>query len=376
MTVDPIYLDYSATTPPRPEAIEAVTHALQQSGNPSSVHAAGRSVRGLVESARRQVAASVNARAESLVFTSGATEANVTAVTRTGAERLIVSAVEHESVLNVAEDCGLPHQIVPVDNGGVLDLAELQSALSMGEGRALVCVMLVNNETGAIQPVAEATRMAHEAGAQIHCDAVQGLGKIPVDFDGLGVDFMSISAHKMGGPLGVGALIARDPAQIQPLIRGGGQEHNYRAGTENVPGIVGFGRACELLTESPVDWAAIQTWRDRWEDRIRSLANDAVVFSDSAPRLPGTSLVAMPGVTGETQVMSFDLEGLCVSSGSACSSGKVKASRILKAMGVEESLAGSVIRVSMGWNSREEDLDRLFDAWSALYRRTRQREAS
>lgn len=368
-----VYLDYNATAPVRPEAAAAVVEALARTGNPSSVHKAGRAARAAVEQARARVAALVGAKPTEVVFTSGGSEANMAALTRSGAARLIVSAVEHDSVTETAAASGLPVQTVPVDGDGIVDLAALERLLADAprDGGTLVSLMLANNETGVIEPVAEAASIARRLGARLHCDAVQAAGKIPFDFNDLDADYLSLSAHKLGGPQGIGALVVREICALAPLVRGGGQEQGRRSGTENVPGIVGFGVAAELAG-LPEGAAAL---RDAWETRVRAAAPEAIILSAGAARLPNTSCVALAGIGSETQVMALDLAGIGVSAGSACSSGKVKASRVLAAMGCGEDIAGSAIRVSLGWATTKDDMDRLFAAWDALRERMARRKA-
>ena len=369
-----IYLDCNATAPVLPEAAAAVAEALARIGNPSSVHRAGRAARATVERARARVAALVGARPAELVFTSGGSEANMAALTRTGAARLVVSAIEHDSVTETAASSGLPVQTVPVDGNGVIDLAALERLLAQAprDGGTLVSLMLANNETGVIEPVAAAAALARRHGARLHCDAVQAAGKIPVDFADLDADYLTLSAHKLGGPQGVGALVVREVCALAPLMRGGGQEQGRRSGTENVPGIAGFGVAAELAG-LPKETSML---RDAWEERVRAAAPEAVILSAGAARLPNTSCVALPGIGSETQVMALDLAGIGVSAGSACSSGKVKASRVLAAMGCGSDLAGSAIRVSLGRGTTAQDMDRLFEAWNAMRIRLAQRRAS
>jgi cysteine desulfurase len=346
------YLDHNATSPLRPVALDAMVEALKAGGNPSSVHRPGRAARALVDRARRQVAALVGALPGEVVFTSGGTEANNMALR--GRKRLLVSAIEHESVLKAAPDAA--H--IPVDRNGVIDLAALERMLA--DKPTLVSVMLANNETGVIQPIADVVRLARLAGALVHCDAVQAAGKVPVDLHGLGVDYLSLSAHKLGGPTGVGALVVRDGAPFATDRVGGGQESYRRAGTENVGGIAGFGAAAEASREG-LDVTAL---RDRIEASLPGKVYGAV-----APRLPNTTCLSMPGVKAETQVMALDLAGVAVSAGSACSSGKVTRSAVLTAMGIEASEAATAIRISCGWNTVFEDIDRLIAAWQALYTR-------
>ena len=370
MPKDITYLDYNATAPVLPVVADAMRDALTMTGNPSSVHRAGRAVRAVLEDARRQVAASVAADPARLVFTGGGSEANNMALLNTGARRLLVSAVEHDSVLAPAAASDLVVEHLPVDQDGVVDLAALEVALAEGGAGTLVALMLANNETGVIQPVAEAARLAHAAGARLHCDAIQGLCKRPVDFTALNADTMSLSAHKLGGPQGVGALVFKQSTALEPLIRGGGQEKRYRAGTENVAGIAGFGTAVAQAVSMMEKMPHLSQWRDAWEDRVRSSYPQARIASVAADRLPNTSCVAMPGAPSEMQLMALDLEGVCVSAGSACSSGKVTPSHVLTAMGYDDDSAASAIRVSLGWGTRESDLDKLFEVWSAFIDRT------
>ena len=351
------YLDHNATSPMRPAALDAVVEALRMGGNPSSVHRPGRAARARLDLARRQVAGLVGALPAEVVFTSGGTEANNMALRGCGRRRVLVSAIEHESVLKAVPDA----ERIAVDGNGVVDLARLERSLA-GEP-ALVSVMLANNETGVIQPVAEVVRLARAAGALVHCDAVQAAGKVPVDLHGLGVDYLSLSAHKLGGPAGVGALMGRAGAPFAADRLGGGQESYRRAGTENVAGIAGFGAAAEASRDG-LD-AALR-------DRLEASLPMARVHGAGAARLPNTSCLSMPGVKAETQVMALDLAGIAVSAGSACSSGKVTRSAVLSAMGVEPALAEAAIRISCGWNTVFGDIERLIAAWQELYIRLTQ----
>jgi cysteine desulfurase len=357
-----VYMDHNATAPLRPAAFEAMREALARCGNPSSVHRFGRLARRTVEDAREQVALLIGVRPAEIVFTSGGTEANALALAGAGRARVIVSAIEHDSVLRNAPGA----ERIPVDASGLVDLGALEDMLAGDARPALVSVMLANNETGVIEPVAEVARIAHEAGALLHCDAVQAAGKIAVDVDALGVDLLSLSAHKLGGPQGVGALYVAGHVALEPLVRGGGQERGRRAGTENVSGIAGFGAAAAAAYDELDGFAALAGLRDALESRLRGLA-PVTVFAADAPRLPNTSCVAMPGVAGETQVIAFDLAGIAVSAGAACSSGKVEPSRVLRAMGADERAAAGAIRVSLGWNSRAEDIDDFAEAWARIY---------
>lgn len=357
----PAYLDHNATSPLRPSALDAMVEALRAGGNPSAVHSRGRKARSFVETARRRVAAMVGCLLSEVVFTSGGTEANNLALHGNGRRRMLVSAVEHDSVLKASPDA----EIIPVDGEGVIDLGALEQTLARVAEPALVSVMLANNETGVVQPIGEVVRLARLAGALVHCDAVQAAGKLALDIHGLGVDYLSLSAHKLGGPTGVGALVVRSGAPLASDRSGGGQEANRRAGTENVAGIAGFGAAAEAA-QSDLSMAPL---RDRLEATLLRLAAGARVFGAGARRLDNTSCISMPGVKAETQVMALDLAGVCVSAGAACSSGKVQRSAVLDAMGVEPAEAASAIRISLGWNSEASDIDRLIAAWRDLYTR-------
>ena len=377
MSKPSIYLDYNATAPIRPEARDAVLRAFETAGNPSSVHASGRAARDIVETARAQVAALVGVVAGSVTFVSGGTEANALAIGSAafaGFNRIIVSEGEHDAVLETAAASGLQVLKMPLDADGVARLDWLEEALS-DEGRALVCLMLANNETGVIQPVAEAAALVRAADGWLHVDAVQAAGKIAVDFSALGADTMALSAHKLGGPQGVGALVAGTRATIVRQQHGGGQERGRRAGTENVAGIAGFGAAAEAAARDLPAMANQGTWRDALAERVK--AAGAVVLGEGAARLPQTLCLAAEGFASQIQVMNLDLAGVMVSAGSACSSGKVKASRVVEAMG-RADLAPFALRVSGGWASSEQDWISCGDAWLAAYSRigARRREVA
>ena len=363
----PIYLDYNATAPIKPEVVTAVSETMMLAGNPSSVHGFGRDVRKRIEDAREQIAALIGCSPPELVFTAGGTEANNTALSGAGRRVLIVSAIEHPAVLRTAEAVAEKHIVLPVDGEGLLDLGKLDKALAAHGPEALVSVMLANNETGVIQPVAEIAARARDKGALVHCDAVQAPGRIPVSFAGLGVDMMSIAAHKFAGPKGIGALVVRSGLEIAPLIHGGGQERGLRGGTENAAGIVGFGTAAQLAQGDLARAGEIAALRDRMESRLRETEPDVVIFSQGAERLPNTSCLTMPGVQSETQVMGLDLAGVAVSAGSACSSGKVEPSHVLRALGAADAVGGCAIRVSLGWATTEEETERFLGTWRALY---------
>jgi len=360
------YLDHNATTPVRPAVAAAVGAALAEVGNPSSVHGFGRAAHARLETARAQVAALLGARPAQVVFTSGGTEANDLAIRGSTRPRILASAIEHDSVLKAA-----PAEPIPVEASGVIDLAALERMLAASTTPALVAIMLANNETGVIQPVADAARIAHAHGALLHCDAVQAAGKIAVDAAALGADLMSVSAHKLGGPPGVGALIVADHAELTARQRGGGQERGRRAGTENLPGIVGFGIAAEIAAADLGEMARIAALRDDLERRATAAVPAAAIFGRAGPRLPNTTCLALPGLSSEVQVMGLDLAGVAVSAGSACSSGKVQPSHVLRAMGADAESAGSAIRVSLGWQSTQEEVDHFLAAWCALAARAR-----
>lgn len=366
-----IYLDWNATAPLRPEARAAMAAAFDLPGNPSSVHSEGRAARHAVEEARAAVAAAVGASPRGVVFTSGGTEANALALVpglrRDGGTlvgRLIVSAIEHPSVLAGGRFSCEAVTRAAVTPAGIIDLERLR-ALLVGGPPALVSVMLANNETGAIQPVRAVADLVHEAGGLLHVDAVQALGRIPVNFNELGADLLSVSAHKIGGPKGVGALVAA-PGLLGLETGAGGQERGRRAGTENVPGIAGFGAAAAAAMRALPEAAAVMArLRNRLEAGL--LAHSGVtVFAADVPRLPNTTLFAAPGLKAETAVIGLDLAGVAVSSGSACSSGKVQSSHVLEAMGADPALAAGAIRLSLGWSTTEADVDAALEAWTRL----------
>ena len=370
---DRVYLDWNATTPLRPEARAAMAAAWDLSGNPSSVHAEGRQARRLVEEARGAVAQAVGALPRNVVFTSGGTEANALALTpglRRGAgpaaERLVVSAIEHASVLAGGRFSPGAVSAVGVTRSGVLDLAQLREAVE-GKPPALVSIMLANNETGALQPVREAAGIVHAAGGVLHVDAIQALGKVAFDIGGLEADLLTLSAHKIGGPKGVGAVVLAEGLQgFEPLLRGGGQELGRRAGTENVAGIAGFGAAVKAAIGALAgDAARLEALRSRLEQGLMQ-KNGTIVFSDSVERLPNTTLFTIPGLKAETAVIGFDLADIAVSSGSACSSGKVQPSHVLEAMGFSPEIAQGAVRLSLGWSTSGADIDRCLQAWRKL----------
>lgn len=361
-----VYMDHNATSPTRPEAVDAAVCAMQAGGNPSSIHALGRKARRVVEDAREQVRGAVNAPASAqIVFTSGGTEANTIALQGSGRDKVFAVATEHPSVLQARDGI----ERISVDVNGLIDPFQLEEMFAGGGDDVIVSVMLANNETGVLQQIEGIVNIAHRYDALVHTDAVQALGKVDVDFSALGVDLMSVSAHKIGGPQGVGALIATKDVKLNAINAGGGQEGRLRGGTENVPGIAGFGIAAELAKSELADMDRLKGLRDQMETRILEIAPEARVIAAMADRLPNTSFVSMPGVDAETQVMAFDLAGICLSAGSACASGKTKSSPVLAAMGVPEDVAKSVIRVSLGHASTADDIESFISAWTDLYQR-------
>lgn len=382
MPLDRLYLDHNATAPLRPPARAALEAALAQGGNPSSVHAEGRATRAIVEVARAQVAALAGAPAGAVTFTSGATEANALALSPAieldGETRhfdvLLISGVEHPSVRAGGRFPAERIETVPVDGEGVVDLDSLQSMLARHGAagrRALVSLMAANNETGVLEPVARAADLAHAAGGLLHSDAVQLAGRLPLDLVAGGADLISVSSHKLGGPQGAGALVARDEAiRVPPLLRGGGQEGGRRAGTENIAAIAGFGAAAEetrgaLFRESE----RMRALRDRAEAGILALSPEAAILSGRADRLPNTLCFAVPGVAAETAIMALDLEGVSLSAGAACSSGKIGPSEALRAMQIAPEIARGAMRLSIGWDTNENDISRFLEVWKRVYQK-------
>jgi cysteine desulfurase len=376
MSGERTYLDWNATAPLRPEARAALVAALDLVGNASSPHAEGRRVRAIVEDAREEVAALVGAKSADVVFTSGGTEAN-NAVLAGGWDTIVLAGVEHDSVLAPAREMsrgGWARLLeLPVDRNGVLHVATLAGVPEASGSRALLSLQLANNETGVIQPVAGVAAAAKSKGLWVHTDAVQAAGRIAVDFRTLGVDFLSLSAHKLGGPKGIGALVMRRNTILPAFIAGGGQERRRRAGTENVAAIAGFGAAARAAGRECAATDRIRALRDQLEAEIRLIAPAAVAIGAEAERLPNTTSIALPGTSAETLVIALDLAGVAVSAGAACSSGKVGASHVLEAMGLEPSLGRAAIRVSLGWGSTERDVAAFVDAWSHVAARRRER---
>ena len=359
-----VYFDHNASAPLHGEVLQAVTEAWAEFGNPSSVHAYGRAARKRVEDARESVAALVGCAPENIVFTSGATEANNMALLGCGRSRIIASAVEHPSIFAVAPED--EHERIPVSASGRIKLDALPHLLLRRGRFSVVSVMAANNETGVIQPVSGAAEIAHEAGALFHCDAVQAFGRIPFNMKALGVDLVTLTAHKLGGPKGIGALAIADGLEIAPLVRGGGQERGRRGGTENVAGIAGFGVAARLARQKRISIGKVAGLIGMLERRAQAAVPGAVIFGEDVPRIANTTMMALPGIDSQTQVMALDLAGIAVSAGAACSSGKVGGSAVLRAMGIDDALARCAIRVSIGHENTVEEVNRFIEVWSGL----------
>jgi len=371
-----VYLDWNATAPLRPQAQRALQDAAALTGNPSSVHAEGRAARRLIDEAREEVAALVAAEPADVVFTSGGTEANMLALApaievagdKRPRDRLVMSAIEHPSVRAGGRFAREAIEEIVVGGDGRVDLAALAEAVAR-TSRPLVSLMLANNETGVVQPVAAAAAIVHAAGGLLHVDAVQGAGRIPCDIRALGADLLTLSAHKIGGAKGAGALV-RGGEHIHladPLIRGGGQERGLRAGTENVAGIAAFGAAAAAARRQLAAEAAhMLALRTMLEQGLYAMTPQAVIFGAGAERLPNTTLFALEGIKAETAIIAFDLEGIALSAGAACSSGKVQPSHVLAVMGVSPALSRGAVRVSLGWATTPADIERFLNAWRKL----------
>ncbi len=370
-----IYLDYNATAALRPAARDAMLDVLNEQNcalNASSVHAFGRKGRKIVEGARGHVANLIGVPANQVIFNSGATEGNNT-VLRYFAQNysdkaIFVSSIEHPSVLDPVPNA---HKI-PCKPDGTIDINALDQSLEETRKTseiALVSVMWVNNETGAIQDVSKISTIAHKHGALFHCDAVQAAGRLPVNLAENGIDFLTLSAHKIGGPQGAGALAFGLCGETPTLLFGGGQEKSARAGTENVAAIAGFGAAAKDSLEHMNHYQALGKWRDKLEDGLKSLTPSVIIHAEETPRVPNTSFFSLPDTSSETLLMALDLEGIALSNGSACSSGRVEPSHVLKAMGADEKTASSALRISMGWATKESDIDTFLTAWKKITER-------
>jgi len=362
------YLDFNATAPLRPSVLAAMRERESCALNPSSTHKAGRVAKKLLEDSRKTIADALSVFANEILFTGSASEAN-NMVLRGFDRPILVSAIEHASILKTASLLGA--DTIPVDENGIVNLDILGKKLAALGRPALVSIMIANNETGVIQPMKEIADIVHAHEGLLHTDAVQALGKIPLDFGLLGVDMMTIGAHKVGGPVGIGALILRNDLPIKPLVTGGGQELGRRAGTEDVVKIIGFATLMQEVARCP-EAKRLEAMRDALEADLTG----GIVFSKGAKRLPNTLQIAMPGVKSETQLMNLDLEGFAVSAGSACSSGRIEPSHVLKAMGVPQETASCAIRVSIGWNTEENELKAFAQAWKNAYERLAKTKAA
>ena len=360
-----IYLDYNATCPLRPEVIASVASAMAHTGNASSIHGAGREARKLVEDARGEVARLVNVRPAQIIFNSGATEGNNTILSGYRDKIVFIGSTEHPSIIEAA-----PHaKQIPVTRDGLIDLTAFDAMLG-SQTPDLVCVQLINSETGVIQPIADIAARAKAKGALVLCDAVQAAGRIALDFKSLGVDYLTLSAHKFGGPQGTGAIVFREGLQIPKYLRGGGQEKRQRAGTENVAAIAGFGTAAKLAASKLEKYQThTKSLQDKLESGLRDIAQDLTIIAENAPRACNTTNIIVPGISAETQVMAMDLEGIAVSSGSACSSGTFKPSHVLIAMGHDEATAKSALRFSYGWATTMAEIDDAVAAFGRLIAR-------
>lgn len=375
-----VYLDHNATAPLRPVARAEMISGLEAPANASSVHAEGRTARARIEGAREQVAALVGGVPQAVTFTSGATEANALALSPefeiggkpVRCDVLLVSAVEHPSVRAGGRFAPGMIETIPVSEKGTVNRNALTAMLEKHRGanrRALVSVMAANNETGALQPLREIADHVHAADGVFHTDAVQIAGRVPFSLESSGADLISVSSHKLGGPLGAGALITRgEEFRVVPLLRGGGQEQGRRAGTENAPAIAGFGAAAsQAALDAQNESRRLLALSEATEAGIRKVAKDAEILSVQARRLPNTICFAVAGIAAETAVIAFDLEGISISAGAACSSGKTGPSETLKAMNVAPELASGAMRLSLGWNSTESDVSRFLEVWKRVY---------
>lgn len=366
------YLDANATMPVKPGVIDVMSDVLRETGNASSIHGDGRIARKRVEDARVHVANMLSTNPAYVFFTGGATESNNTVINTFRDKKIFVSAIEHPSVLEAAPSA----QKIPVTIDGIIDMAALETML--GEQPDLISVMLVNNETGVIQPVADIVRLVRKISPQtrVHTDAVQALGRIPVDFSALQVDYLSLSAHKFGGPQGAGALVLAPGAKIEKILKGGGQEKRQRAGTENIAAITGFGEAARLAISDMESFQKLGALRDHLETALRAAEPRLKIFGANALRVSNTTQIALPGIQAETQLMALDLAGMSVSSGSACSSGSVKISHVLEAMNIPQSDALGALRVSLAWNTTQKDIDLFITAWLEMHGRIKAKIAS
>jgi len=363
-----IYLDHNATTSIRPQVIDLITSIMHETGNGSSTHHVGQKASMHIEKARTQIATAINTRPAQVIFTSGATESLTTIIQTFKGERILSSAIEHAAIA----DCGHHDMdIIPVTADGLIDIDAFRAILSDQKRPLpqLINIIMVNNETGVIQPVKEAVDIAHDHGCLVHVDAVQALGKVPVDFKEIGADYMSFSSHKIGGPQGVGCFAFAAQKPIRPLMRGGKQEKNQRAGTSNIAGIAGMGLAVELAVKNIPLYDELSQWRDDIEQKIAQAIPSIFVNGQQSPRVGNTISLTCPNVTNTVQMMNLDLEKICVSQGSACSSGVTKPSHVLLAMGLSEDQALSTLRISMGWNTTRDEVDHFIASYIQMINR-------
>lgn len=366
-----IYLDYNATAPLHKNVIKKIQNLkFEEFGNPSSVHKIGRNSKKIVEEVRRNILSALKAKNYDLIFTSGATESNNLAIKgfikKNKIKTIFSLQTEHASVIDVVKNLDIEKKFFNINSNGNVNLKEIEELLSKQTSPFLVSIMFANNESGIIHPINEIAKIVRKYEGIIHCDGVQGLGKIEIDLDSLDVDLFSISSHKIGGPTGVGALLINTRNNISPEITGGGQEKNLRSGTENFLGIVGFGEAInEVNNLAKICNSEIKNNRDLLEANLKKLSNEIKIFGEDTNRLANTCYFAYPSMTSENQVIALDQKGICVSSGAACSSGKVEPSHVLKAMQVDEKYIHSAIRVSLGWDSTKEQIETFFNIWKS-----------
>ncbi len=359
------YLDCNATAPVRPQVISLMGEILAEPGNASSVHGAGRQARKRVEDARGQIARAFDVGPQQVIFNSGATEGNNTIIKGFAGQRILISAIEHASLI----ESGIKAELIPVTADGIVDLSALEQMLAQGPQAALVSVMMANNETGVIQPVAEICKLAKAHGALFHTDAVQALGRIEFTRESIGADFITVSSHKLGGPQGAGAIIMAPKAPLPKLIHGGGQERRQRAGTENIAAIAGFGLAVEMAMQEIGRYQALAGLREKIETTLTAGTNSLHIHGRNVARVANTTSFSLKGSTSETLLLALDLEGIAISSGSACSSGTVKPSHVLTAMGIDAEEAACALRVSLGWNTSEQDVEDFIAAWNKVRQR-------
>lgn len=366
-----IYLDYNATAPLHKNVIKKIQNLkFEEFGNPSSVHKIGRNSKKIVEEVRRNILSALKAKNYDLIFTSGATESNNLAIKgfikKNNIKTIFSLQTEHASVIDVVKNLDIEKKFFNINSNGNVNLKEIEELLSKQTSSFLVSIMFANNESGIIHPINEIAKIVRKYKGIIHCDGVQGLGKIEIDLDSLDVDLFSISSHKIGGPTGIGALLINTRNNISPEITGGGQEKNLRSGTENFLGIVGFGEVInEVNNLAEICNSEIKNNRDLLEANLKKLSNEIKIFGEDTNRLANTCYFAYPSMTSENQVIALDQKGICVSSGAACSSGKVEPSHVLKAMQVDEKYIHSAIRVSLGWDSTKEQIETFFNIWKS-----------